>query len=127
MSKISKRFSIDFFEFSFLLEACLNGPIARMTFFYDTIDKYYYQLTKEERKLLYEWMNKNSYYNNLKENSIEHILLWDARYNPENQYKVTSNFEGNEKVHETFLYQDKYHTERFKSIIEDYIIKIENV
>lgn len=40
------RFSIDFIEFSFLVEACIPPrPIARTYFWGQVIDKYYHVLT----------------------------------------------------------------------------------
>ena len=53
------RFNIDFFEFSFLVEACIPPrPIARAMFWDDVINKYYHVLTDNERQRLFEWINR---------------------------------------------------------------------
>ena len=51
-----RRFEIDFFEFSFLVEACIpERPIARTMFWHNVIDKYYHELTDDERARLFEF------------------------------------------------------------------------
>ena len=53
-------FNIDFFELSFLAEACIPPrPIAR-TYFWQNLSKvYWYQMTENERERLFEWINRN--------------------------------------------------------------------
>lgn len=100
--KKKQRFEIDFFEFSFLVEACIPPcPIARTQFFQNVIEKYYHELTKNERARLYEWILRNHSFD--KENELCQIFA--ARYNPKNQYLV-EDIKG--EKHELFLHEGEY-------------------
>jgi hypothetical protein len=117
------KFKIDFFEFAFLVEACIPPrPIARMSFWYKVIDEYYDILTKEERLRLFEWITKNHGF----DLEQEDCALFYARFDPNNQYKVLTNYEGKEEVVDCFKWGDKYHIKRNRFIDEDYIVK-ENI
>ena len=119
---MENRFDIDFFEFSFLVEACIPPrPIARSMFWDRVINVYYHRLTKDERSRLYEWINKNWSFQRGLEEKNEACLLFNARYNPENQYLVETEFEGKVETHECFLYNDRYYTKIDTSIQEKYI------
>lgn len=122
------RFAIDFFEFSFLVEACIPPrPIARAMFWIEVIDKYYNVMTQNERDRLFEWMRRNDSYIHQLEKDNEDVQLFDARFDPTNQYLVTA--ELNEKVeqHECFFFNHEYHTSSNRFINFDYIIKIEKI
>ena len=61
MSKEKFKLTIDFFEYSFLLEACIPPrPIARNMFWKDSINKHYFMLSNNQRSRLWEWMSRNS-------------------------------------------------------------------
>ena len=84
--KTKPRFDIDFFEFSFLVEACIPpAPIARSMFFDKVVNDYYHDLTPNERARLYEWLMRNP---RMQESEDEMCEAFKARYNPDNQYKV---------------------------------------
>ena len=118
------RFDIDFFEFYFLVEACIPPrPIARAMFWQDVCDKYYHVLTQEERANLFDWILRNP---NFDLNNEDCKLFYD-RYNPNNQYSVTTNFNNEIKNVECFLHFDKYHTKINVSINEDYIKEIKKI
>jgi hypothetical protein len=122
---MESKFTIDFFEFSFLVEACIPPvPIARTMFWHNVIDKYYYQMIKEERFLLYEWIKKNPHFNVEKEKDC---AIFEARFNPDNQYLVHTDVEGSKGKIKTFLYKDRYHTSMKTSISEEFITKIEKI
>lgn len=123
-TKNNNRFNIDFFEFSFLVEACLpKKPIARTVFFHRVIDEFYHVLNKDERCRLFEWINRNSSFD-LKE---EDSQLFYSRYNPDNQYLVKTLFKGKEDSVECFKYKDRYYTTRQTSINEDFITDIKKI
>lgn len=135
--KVGKRYheiepsrfgDIDFFEFCFLVEACFGKrPIARSMFFNRVIDKYYYVLTQNERDRLFEWLNKNPSFNYELLNGEESCLLFNARFDKNNQYLVTVNYKSKESVFETFKFKDKYWT-RVPSFVEPkYITKVEKM
>lgn len=123
---MNKDFKIDFFEFSFLVEACIPPrPIARTMFWKDVINTYYHQMTTEERAKLFEWIQYNKSFDAEKE---ELCKLFYDRFNPDNQYKITTNYEG--KVDDkivAFLHKGKYHTSETTSILEEYIINVEKI
>lgn len=122
------RFDIDFIEFSFLVEACIPPrPIARTMFWYDVIDKYYHILTQEERKILYEWIQKSYSFEARIEKQDEDCLLFLARYNPDNQYRVTTDFNDEIKETDCFLLNGQYYLARNRSILPKYITKIEKL
>jgi hypothetical protein len=126
--KEERRFKIDFYELSFLIEACIpKVPIARAMFWKDVIDKYYHQMTWDERARLHEWIGRNySYENGLKNNDPD-IIAFERRFNPDNQYKITTNYEGNIETKEAFLMDGKYHIKINTSILDEYITNVEKI
>jgi hypothetical protein len=122
------HFTIDFFEFSFLVEACIPPrPIARTSFFQDVINIHHNQMTKEERKHLFNWLNRNSYYTESLENKEELCLHFQARFNPDNQYVITTNFQNKVEQTEAYLFDGKYHIQINRSVAPEYITKIEKL
>ena len=123
-----QTFCVDFVEFAFLVEACIPpNPIARSMFWTRVIDEYYNQMTDEERKRLYEWIGMNSGYQHQKEKGNEDCLLFDARFNPDNQYQVFTDYEGKRETYHCFKLNDKYHTSSATSILDEYITKVEKI
>lgn len=124
--KTEKKFEINFFEFMFLVEACIPPrPIARSVFWDDVIDKYYHLMSREERKHLYDFMNRNMSFIHSFVNRDEQCIVFNARFNPLNQYAVYAKIpNGKEEWIETFLYNGKYHTQTDRWVSEEYIIDI---
>ena len=123
-----QRFNIDFFEFSFLVTACIPPrPIARTMFWQKVVDKYYNVLTQTERDNLFEWVNREYSMEKGLENGNEDCLLFNARYDKDNQYAVSTLYEGEKSVINCFLWQNKYHVATSQSIVEKYITKIEKL
>lgn len=128
MSTVEKRFKIDFFELSFLAEACIPPvPIARGMFWMKLINVYHDQLTKEERAILHEWLNGNWRYTEGLKEGHKDILCFEARYNPDNQYKVWYKSEKESGLTNAFLYNGKYHTGSNIWIAPEYIEKTEKL
>lgn len=122
----AQRFKIDFFEFAFLVEVCTpSRPIARTVFFHNVIDKYYYEMTCEERERLFEWINRDYGFKNSLEKDNEDCLTFNARFDKDNQYLVTTVFGGTETKIEAFKMKERYYTSRNTSINEEYITNIE--
>jgi hypothetical protein len=116
------KFEIDFFEFSFLVEACIPPrPIARTMFFEKVIDEYYNILTQEERSRLYTWMMRNDQMKNDKE---ELIVAFKARYNPDNQYTVTTMYKGVKEERDVFMYKGLWYINHNTNIQPEYIINV---
>lgn len=119
------RFDIDFFEFSFLVEACIPPrPIARAMFWDDVIDKYYHVLTENERDRLFEWVNRCYGMQEGIKKENEACLLFNARYDKDNQYIVKTNFEGKVDEKECFKWKYGYHLSKSKSVNEEYIVEV---
>jgi len=115
------EFKIDFFELAFLAEACIPPvPIARAVFFADLSEKYYSQMSQEERNKLFEWLTPKL---DLSNEDCQHFF---ARFNIHNQYKV---YLKPNHIHSikfgdfivAYKYNDKYHTSKNQSINDDYI------
>jgi len=118
-------FTIDFFELAFLAEACIPPrPIARAMFWQSLTDKYWYQLTEGERNHLFEWLQKNYYYKESLEQQ-EDTKIFHARFDPDNQYMVKTNYEGKEEERRTFKMGDRYYIDSKSFISEEYIISVE--
>ena len=119
---------IDFIEFAFLVEACSGRqPIARSMFFQRVIDKYYYVLTQDERDRLFEWINRSYSFESGLETKDESCLLFNARFDKNNQFIVSTFFGGKENKTEAFLLDGKYHTSKNTTINEEYITNVEKL
>jgi hypothetical protein len=118
-------FTIDFFELAFLVEACIPPrPIARAMFWQSLTDKYWHQMTEGERAHLFEWLQKSWVYEeSLKKE--QDTQEFHARFNPDNQYMVKTNYEDKEEEHRAFKMNDRYYTGRNKSLVDEYIISVE--
>lgn len=128
MKSTPNRFNIDFFEFSFLVEACIPPrPIARAMFWQDVIDKHYHVLTENERERLFEWVNRNPCMQDGIENNNDDCLLFNARFDKNNQYEVTSEYKGKMDTHKSFLYEGKHHISKNTHIESKYIVKIAKI
>lgn len=119
-ANVSCRFPIDFFEFSFLVEACIPPrPIARAMFWDDVINKYYHVLTPDERAKLYEWIGRNPCF----DLSNEDCALFAARFNPANQYKLQVSYGDSPEI-DAFKWKDGYYVGKNVSVNPDYIINV---
>lgn len=121
------KFEIDFFELAFLAEACLPPrPIARTMFWQSLTDRYWSQMTKDERDRLFDWMNKIDHYKDKLRVEPE-INTFNLRFNPDNQYKVHTELYGESTVHDAFMMNERYYINRTTSINEEYITKVEKL
>jgi|SRR5699024_1558870 len=97
-----KKFEIDFFEFAFLVEACIPPvPIARSMFFDEVIDEYYFKLSDKQRLKLFNWIIKNDKF----DTKEEKCRIFYNRYSPFNQYELK---DINNKKHKCFKDDGKY-------------------
>lgn len=119
-------YSIDFFELSFLAEACIPpAPIARMTFWYKLINDYYHEMDSNERLKLYKWIYSNSRFTD----NINHddCQLFITRFNPDNQYKVTVEYEGKLETADCFLWNNQYRLSKTMYVPSELITNIEKI
>jgi len=118
------KFNIDFFEFSFLVEACIPPrPIARAMFFQRVSNSYYHEMTDNERKNLFSWIIKLDKFD-INDNNCQNFY---NRFNPDNQYKIHTDYGGKKEIKEVYLHNEKYHIDDQISVIEEYITKIEKL
>lgn len=123
-----KTFEIDFFEFAFLVEACIpDAPIARTSFFQKVINHYYDEMSPDQREELFHWIQKNPRF----DLNNELCRTFFARYNPNNQYEVIASYiennkEVTKKVH-CFRFNDRYHTKINTWVDDEYIVRVEKL
>ena len=118
-------FTIEFFELAFLAEACIPPrPIARAMFWQSLTDRYWYEMTEGQRAHIFEWLQKSWVYEKSLEEE-EDTQVFHARFNPDNQYMVTTEKIGVTEVHRAFKMGDYYYVGRNTSILEEYIISVE--
>lgn len=118
------KFEIDFFEFSFLVEACIPPrPIARTMFFQRVSDEYYNIMTDVEKAKLFEWVQRSPNFD-LDEEDCANFY---ARFNPDNQFEVVTSYMGKIEKKLTYFYKDQYHITKTASILEEYITEIKKV
>ena len=95
-------FNIDFFEFAFLAEACIPPrPIARTAFWQNLTKIYWEQMSEAERAHIFEWLQKNPWYAESLAKE-ENTQIFHARFDPDNQYMVTTVYEGEEQTRRAF-------------------------
>lgn len=126
-----EHFKIDFFELMFLAEACIPPvPIARGYFWDSLTDKHYSQMSKGQRKKAFEWLSRRiNDHSGWKDSmgSINSIQMFLNRFDPNNQYRIYTKFDGKEEWYDTFLHKGKYHTTRNTHIAEQWITKVEKI
>jgi len=123
MTKKTCRFDIDFFEFMFLTEACIPPvPIARGGFWNDVINKYYFKLSSKEKFQLFRFINNNeSFKLSLSKGDLD-CKLFNARYDPDNQYEVSYSQKEEVGVVDCFKWNNKF-VDSQKHVNEELIIK----
>jgi hypothetical protein len=125
------RFNIDFYEFSFLVEACIPPrPIARAMFWDRVIDVYFFEMTENERQRLFEWINRNCYFQENVKKREEDCMWFYNRFNPDNQYIITSDFNGEIETNQCFLHKNRneiehYYIKKNVFVSEEFITKKE--
>lgn len=123
--KKEERFKIDFFEFSFLVCACIPPtPIARGMFWDNVINEYYHELTPEERVKLHEWVNREYSMQHALEKGNEDAIEFNLRYDPDNQYEVRTEFKGKEEIVQAYKDGDRYYIEINKWIAPEFIKEV---
>jgi hypothetical protein len=116
------KFVIDFFELAFLTEACLpKSTIARYSFFMNVIDRHYHNMTWEQRKHLFEWIGRKL---NME---YEESQIFYARFNPDNQFKITFKKTTEQESVEAFLFKNIYWISSNQKVNNDYIESVEKI
>lgn len=121
------KFKIDFFELAFLAESCVPPrPIARTMFWRDLIDKHYQYMSENERERLYHWIIRlDSFQDGIDKENVD-CLMFEARYDPCNQYEVETVIENRIKKWDCFKFNGRHHLNSTTSICEENILNIKN-
>lgn len=126
------NFTIDFFELSFLAEACIPPrPIARTVFWQNLTRVYWERMSEGERISLFRWMNRNPYYEeSLKKE--QDTQVFHARFDPSNQYTIKVNYQDELKEYRAFKrhgseqdsFTNRYYVGHDTFIDEEYIVEV---
>jgi hypothetical protein len=73
---------------------------------------------------MFEWLQKSWVYEDSLEKE-EDTQVFHARFNPDNQYMVTTNYEGKVQEHRAFKRGDRYYIKRNTWITEESIVSVE--
>ena len=123
------RVNLDFFEMYYLLESCFRGSHLRSGTIGRFVDEFYVWFSPEERKNLHDWIVRDIYDGKFEPRSqlcgADRVFM--ARYNPDNQYRVKTLFDGKEEIHEVFLRNGRYYTKSDRFIAEKYITSVEKI
>ena len=123
------KVNLDIFELSYLLNTCLRGSHLRSRTIERFVDEFFDRLTEQERYNLYEWSLRltYSYEKEFKpsETCCGADMKFMKRYDPENQYIVTTKYEGKVEKYRAFLMNERYHIETNRFIADKYIKKVE--
>jgi hypothetical protein len=128
-----KKFKIDFFELSFLVEACIPPrPIARSMFWDEVINVYYHQMSWDERRSMFDWLSRNPTFTDGLVAKNKQVEAFEARFNPDKQFMVYSNWNGDDVEHHCFLLDGKYYVEyyagsRSRWIASEFILRVEKI
>lgn len=115
------NYTIDFFELMFLAESVIPPKaIARTVCFINFSEKAYHIMNDTERKMFFEHVTRQPTFN-LSNKDCAHFY---ARFNPDNQYKVTSLAENQSIDNFCYIFNGKYHINESIYIPEEYILNV---
>lgn len=121
--------NLDIFELHYLLESCLRGSHLRSTTILKYVDDWYELLSPSERQRLYDWTLRLEYNGEFKPRSAacgaDRIFM--ARYNPDNQYRVTVSDGVNTETVEAFKLDGRYWIKSNRVCAEEYIKNVEKI
>lgn len=89
------------------------------------VDKYCYAMSEETRKETFEdWVSTPDFRDML---DNEEVKLFFARFHPDNQFTVTTNFNGTVNKMQAFKWKDGYYVGSMSKINNDYITDVEKI
>ena len=123
------KVDLDIHEMFYLLESCLRGSHLRSSTILRYVDDWYNLLSPSQRHKLYEWTLILVYYGEFKIRSeacgADRIFM--ARYNPDNQYRVTVSDGVNTETVEAFKLDGRYWIKSNRVCAEEYIKNVEKI
>lgn len=123
------KVNLDFFEMYYLLESCFRGSHLRSGTIRRFVDEWYDLFTPQQRKNLYDWILRDIYNGDFKPifSCCGEDVIFMARYDPDNQYRVKTLYDGEEEIHEAFLLDGRYYTKSNRFIAEEYITSVKKI
>ena len=123
------KVELNIFEMFYLLESCFRGSHLRSGTIGRFVDEWYGLFTPQQRKNLRDWILRDIYNGDFKPrfSCCGDDTIFMARYNPDNQYRVKTLYDGKEEIHETFLLDGRYYTKSNRFIAEEYITSVEKI
>lgn len=123
------KVELDIFEMYYLLESCLRGSHLRSGTILRFVDDWYELFTKEQREKLYYDTLRLVYDNNFVpcDSCCGADTVFMARYNPDNQYRVTVSDGRETMTVDSFKMNNKYYVKSNRFCAEEYIKKIEKI
>ena len=135
-----KCVSLDIYEIGYLLDACLRGSHLRSGTVKRFVDDWYDLFTEDERMRLFEWTIRLTYdcrWSSKEKNYQPHFeqrsnccgsdVEFVHRYHPDNQYLVTTRYEGKVEQHRCFMMEGHYHLSSTRMIADEYIISVNHI
>lgn len=135
-----KLVSLDIFEMGYLLDACIRGSHLRSDTIRRFVDDWYDLFTEDERMRLFEWTIRLTYDQRWTSNGKDykphfepcttccgHDVEFVHRYHPNNQYQVTTLYEGKKDQHRCFLMNGQYYLTSNQLIAKEYIVSVEHI
>lgn len=123
------KVELDIFEMYYLLESCLRGSHLRSGTILRFVDDWYEMFSKEQReKLYYDTLRLvyNNYFSPFA-SCCGADTVFMARYNPDNQYRVTVSDGRKTMTVNAFKLNNKYCVKSNRCCDEEYIKKIEKI
>ena len=123
------KVNLDIFEMYYLLESCFRGSHLRSGTIGRFVDEWYGLFTPQQRKNLRDWILRDIYNSDFKPrfSCCGEDTIFMARYDPDNQYRVKTLYNGEEEIHEAFLLDGRYYTKSNRFIAEEYITSVEKI
>lgn len=123
------KVDLDNFEMFYLLESCLRGSHLRSGTILRFVDDWYELFTQEQREKLYYDVLRLVYDGNFTPCSIccGADIVFMARYNPDNQYRVTVSDGAQTQTVDAFLLDDRYYVKTNRICAKEFIIEIEKI
>lgn len=89
------------------------------------VDKHWHAMSEETRKNAFDSLISHSNFPAMIKH--EEIKLFHARFDPDNQFTVNTNYKGNVNKMRAFKWKDRYYVGSRTSINDEYITSVEKI
>lgn len=88
------------------------------------VDKYWHAMSEETRKNCFDTLVSNPEFPNMTQDEVK---LFCARFDPDNQFTVNTNYKGTVNKMRAFKWKDRYYVGSRASINDEYITSVEKI